>query len=48
MTQLTQHRISLPASQEDIAKLKPGCVVFLDGIVYAAFGGVAGNAMAAE
>ncbi|MEL6218639.1 MAG: fumarate hydratase C-terminal domain-containing protein [Pseudomonadota bacterium] len=40
MTQLTQHRISLPASPEDIAKLTPGSVVFLDGIVYTAREGV--------
>ncbi|MEM9146846.1 MAG: fumarate hydratase C-terminal domain-containing protein [Pseudomonadota bacterium] len=40
MTQLTQHRITLPASPADIAKLTPGSVVFLDGIVYTAREGV--------
>ncbi|MGF1500586.1 MAG: fumarate hydratase C-terminal domain-containing protein [Paracoccaceae bacterium] len=36
MSSLTQHRIRLPASPEDIAKLAPGDIVFLDGIVYTA------------
>lgn len=37
---LKQHRLTLPASAEDIAKLEPGNIVFLDGIVYTAREGV--------
>lgn len=36
MSSLKQHRIQLPATPEDIAKLAPGDIVFLDGIVYTA------------
>ncbi|MBY8975475.1 fumarate hydratase C-terminal domain-containing protein [Rhodobacteraceae bacterium NNCM2] len=37
---IKQHRLSLPARDEDIAKLNPGEIVFLDGIVYTAREGV--------
>lgn len=37
---LKQHRIKLPASPEDIARLEPGNIVFFDGIVYTAREGV--------
>ena len=40
MTAITQHRLRLPATPEDIAKLSPGEIVFLDGIVYTAREGV--------
>ncbi len=36
MTSLRQHRLQLPATPEDIARLSPGDVVFLDGLVYTA------------
>ena len=35
-----QVRLSLPASDEDLAKLKPGTVVYLDGVIYTAREGV--------
>ncbi|MEM9046737.1 MAG: fumarate hydratase C-terminal domain-containing protein [Pseudomonadota bacterium] len=37
---IKQHRIALPAREEDIAKLNPGEIVFFDGIVYTAREGV--------
>ncbi len=37
---LKQHRLSLPATPEDVAKLSPGDVVYLDGLVYTAREGV--------
>ena len=37
---LKQHRLSLPATHDDIASLQPGEIVFLDGIVYTAREGV--------
>ncbi|MEM1276255.1 MAG: fumarate hydratase C-terminal domain-containing protein [Pseudomonadota bacterium] len=37
---IKQHRIALPARDEDIAKLNPGEIVFFDGIVYTAREGV--------
>ena len=37
---LKQHRLSLPARHEDIEKLQPGSIVFLDGLVYTAREGV--------
>ena len=39
-SKLKQHRLSLPASHEDIARLSPGDIVYLDGIVYTAREGV--------
>jgi len=39
-SKLTQHRLSLPASHEDIARLSPGDIVYLDGVVYTAREGV--------
>ncbi len=36
MSSLTQHRITLPAGPEELAKLAPGDIVFLDGLVYTA------------
>ena len=39
-TGLKQVRLSLPATPEDIARLEPGTIVFLDGIVYTAREGV--------
>ncbi|MEM8699796.1 MAG: fumarate hydratase C-terminal domain-containing protein, partial [Pseudomonadota bacterium] len=40
MTRIKQHRLSLPARSEDIAKLAPGEIVYFDGIVYTAREGV--------
>lgn len=40
MTALKQHRLNLPAQHEDIAKLNPGEIVYLDGVVYTAREGV--------
>ena len=39
-TSLTTHQIDLPASAEAIASLKPGDVVYLNGVVYTAREGV--------
>ena len=39
-SQLKQHRITLPASPQDIARLEPGNVVFFDGLIYTAREGV--------
>lgn len=39
-SQLKQHRLSLPAKHEDIARLEPGHVVYLDGLIYTAREGV--------
>lgn len=39
-SQLKQHRIKLPATADDIAKLEPGNIVFFDGIIYTAREGV--------
>lgn len=39
-SRLKQYRLSLPAKPEDIARLEPGGIVFLDGIVYTAREGV--------
>ncbi len=39
-SRLKQYRLSLPATPEDIARLEPGGIVFLDGIVYTAREGV--------
>jgi L(+)-tartrate dehydratase beta subunit len=39
-SRLKQHRLSLPAKHEDIARLEPGDVVYLDGVVYTAREGV--------
>lgn len=39
-SQLKQHRIKLPATTDDIAKLEPGNIVFFDGIIYTAREGV--------
>lgn len=40
MTAIKQHRLSLPAKPEDIARLSPGEIVYLDGVVYTAREGV--------
>jgi len=40
MSKLHQVRLNLPASPEDLADLKPGSIVFLDGIVYTGREGV--------
>jgi len=37
---LKQVRLSLPARDEDIARLEPGMIVYLDGVVYTAREGV--------
>lgn len=37
---LKQFRLSLPASDADIARLEPGMIVYLDGVVYTAREGV--------
>ena len=37
---LTTHHLTIPIKHEDIAKLKPGDIVFLQGIVYTAREGV--------
>ena len=39
-TELEQVRLKIPATDEDLAKLKLGSVVFLDGVVYTAREGV--------
>ncbi|XDZ66112.1 fumarate hydratase C-terminal domain-containing protein [Alphaproteobacteria bacterium LSUCC0684] len=39
-TKLTTHHLDLPARPEDIARLKPGDVAYLNGIVYTAREGV--------
>ena len=39
-SQLKQHRLSLPAKHEDIVRLEPGNIVYLDGVVYTAREGV--------
>lgn len=39
-SQLKQHRIKLPATADDIARLEPGNIVFFDGIIYTAREGV--------
>lgn len=37
---LTEHHLSIPVTEEAIAQLKPGAIVFLSGVVYTAREGV--------